>query len=102
MANYVIYKLRSDLNNYEIIQNIYEEIKELINKGNKHIVLDFEQVNSINSSAIGKLLFLNNLITSKNGKISFIRVNDNLKKLFNILLIDKLFDFYDKESEIID
>lgn len=102
MPNYIIYKLKSDLNNYEIIQNIYEEIKDLINKGSKHIVIDFETVNSINSSAIGKLLFLNNLITSKNGKISFIRVNENLKKLFNILLIDKLFDFYEKESEIID
>jgi|GEM_PF-6715726 anti-sigma B factor antagonist len=102
MPNYIVYKLKSDLNNYEIIQSIYEELKDLINKGNKHIVIDFENINSINSSAIGKLLFLNNLITSKNGKISFIRVNDNLKKLFNILLIDKLFDFYEKESEIID
>ena len=98
----IIYKVSGDLNSYEIIQNVYEDLKNYIQDDYTHLVISFEQVNAINSSAIGKILFLNNLISAKNGKISFIHLNENLKKLFKILLIDKLFKIYESEDEIED
>ncbi len=86
------YKFETDLTELEIIENVCSDIKRLIDSGENNILLDFKEVQAINSSAIGKLLFLNNLLEQNNGVMKFTNVNESLKSLFKTLLLDRAFE----------
>jgi len=92
LNDYTNYKFETDLTHLEIIENVCSDIKNIIDQGNKKILLDFQNVKAINSSAIGKLLFLNNLLEQNEGVMKFQNVNDSLKSLFTTLLLDKAFE----------
>ena len=56
------------------------------------VILDFEGVNFIGSSGIGKLLGFWNDISESGGKVRAINLSPEIKKLFGTVKLDKLFN----------
>ena len=54
--------------------------------------LDFDEVNFIGSSGIGKLLLFYKKFTAKGGKVSIINLNKEISALFKAIKLDKLFN----------
>ena len=72
-----------DLTNSEKLK---KEGKKLIEKDIKDIILDFKKVNELDSSAIGRILFLNKIAKEKNINFIIENVNsDYVKKVFEML-----------------
>jgi anti-anti-sigma factor len=60
-------------------------------KGEKHFVVDLEQAEYMDSSAMGMLLQLRDY-SDKGGAVSLVNGNDGIKEILRIANFDKLFD----------
>ena len=79
-----------DLTNSEEFK---KEGKKLIEKDIENIVLDFKKVNELDSSAIGRILFLNKITKDKNIKLIIENVNsDYVKKVFDMLDLGEIIE----------
>jgi anti-sigma B factor antagonist len=58
----------------------------------KEVCIDFDEVNFIGSSGIGKLLLFYKKFTSKGGKVQILNLNKEIKALFKAIKLDKLFN----------
>lgn len=62
------------------------------------IVIDLENVDFLDSSGLGALVGLARKKKSNNAVIKLARMNDRVKKVFEITQADTLFDIYDDVS----
>ncbi len=82
------------------IEQIGQTLYELVDKRDKKkLVLDFAKVQFLSSSALGVLLTLRKKSTANKGKIVICSIKADLRKVFKITSLDKLFEFYNTEEE---
>jgi anti-anti-sigma factor len=65
----------------------------------KLIILNFEDVIMIDSATIGYLFKIYKLSLEKNFKLKLVSLNEKILETLGIMGLDRLFDFYDNESD---
>lgn len=78
---------------------VKETINELIDSGHFNMVINLEGVRYIDSTGLGVLIGALKKVREKNGKIVLICTNPQIKKIFNITGLIKIFDIYKDEEE---
>lgn len=78
-----------DIPGAESLKKAFHQIAE---NNPKEVCIDFDEVNFIGSSGIGKLLLFYKKFTSKGGKVQIINLNKEIKALFKAIKLDKLFN----------
>jgi anti-sigma B factor antagonist len=77
-----------------------EKFKEIVFKeiesGSRNLIISFENVEYLDSSFLGALVAILKNLVPKNGKLSLIALNSDIKNLFELTRLDKIFDL--KES----
>lgn len=73
-------------------ESLKKTLNQIAEEGPKEVVIDFEEVNFIGSSGIGKLLLFYKNFTSKGAKVRITNVNKEIKALFKAIKLDKLFN----------
>lgn len=85
------------------IQKIADELYSLVDEKDKRkMVLDFSAVKFLSSQMLGVLLTLQKKIKALKGKVVFCALKPELKKVFQITGLDKLFEFYPDETKALD
>ncbi len=103
---------RTSQDNYELIvlegridQAESEELEtilsECIEEGKMDICIDLIDVKHICSSALGVLVAIKRKIKDHEGEIKLIIANDNLMKLFETTMLDKVFEIFESRRECI-
>lgn len=65
----------------------------------KKIVLDFSNVKFLSSAVLGLLIRISKKVYEKDGELVFCNISDNIKEIFKITKLIKIFDIYpDLES----
>jgi len=81
------------------IETIGEALYDLVdNRNKKKIILDFSKVRFLSSSALGMLITLRKKSTAIKGQLAICAMRDDLRRVFTISRLDKLFDFYENEE----
>jgi len=62
-----------------------KKVSEYIKPLNNHLIIDLSNVSHIASAGFGALMPIKNIQDSKGKKIVLIGLNDNVKKIFNLL-----------------
>lgn len=64
---------------------------------NEHrfIILDFTRVHHICSSALGVLVSFKRRLRNRDGELKLVINDEDLKQVFEITMLDKVFDIYD-------
>ncbi len=78
---------------------VKEKINELIEKGNYDLVINLEGVRYIDSTGLGVLIGALKRVREKDGSIKLVCTNPQIKKIFNITGLVKIFGIYDKEED---
>lgn len=60
-------------------------------EGVNEVLIDFNEVDSIGSSAIGALLLAHKEFSAKNINFNIININKEIRALFKIIKLDKIF-----------
>ncbi len=81
------------------VQQIGDQLNELIdNRAIRKLILDFSKVKFLSSSALGVLITLRNKSNEIKGKVVLCSLRPDLRKIFKITNLDKLFDFHENEE----
>lgn len=78
---------------------VKEIINELIEKGNYQLVINLEGVRYIDSTGLGVLIGALKKVREKNGAINLVCNNPQIKKIFNITGLVKIFGIFKTEEE---
>lgn len=82
------------------VQQIGEELYALIDQqARRKIVLDFEKVRFLSSSALGILITLRKKADQIKGRVVLCNLRDDLRKVFRITNLEKMFEFHDSEEK---
>lgn len=68
-----------------------KKIRELIDGGNLHLVVDFEQLDYISSAGLRGLLVTAKLLKAKKGQLRFANVTGTVKEVFDISGFNSIF-----------
>jgi len=101
---------RISVDNVEIIelkgridQDASEEfetlLQECVDENKLNICIDMINVKHLCSSALGVLVGVKRRITNNEGEIKLVIVSDNLMKLFQTTMLDKVFEIFDSKRE---
>ena len=73
-------------------QALKDEFLEIINSGEKKIIIDLSGTEMIDSSGIGLLISIrNSLVTDSGGEIELINLTDDIEQLFKVMRLDNHF-----------
>lgn len=82
------------------IQELGEELFSLVEKeGAKALVLNFTNVDFLSSAALNKLIMLNTKLKPTGGKMRLCGLKPEIKEVFVITKLTKVFDIKDDENE---
>lgn len=88
-----------------IDQEASEELESVLQKciaeKKYNICIDMINVKHICSSALGVLVAIKRKIKDKDGDIKLVIVNDNLLKLFQTTMLDKVFEIFESQRECV-
>ncbi|SDL30638.1 STAS domain-containing protein [Halarsenatibacter silvermanii] len=73
--------------------DLKEEFTELVENGQKNIVIDFERVRRIDSSGIGKILLFQKILKEEQGSLKITNINSEyVREVFEMVHLDELVD----------
>jgi anti-sigma B factor antagonist len=78
------------------IQQIGEEISRLVDeKPAPKLLISFDNVDHLSSSALGTLITINNKVRAKNGQLRLSNIDPQIYEVFVITKLNKLFEIHD-------
>lgn len=73
-------------------ESLKKTLNQIAEDNPAEVIIDFNEVNFIGSSGIGKLLLFYKKFTSKGGKVLIANLNKETAALFKAIKLDKLFN----------
>jgi anti-sigma B factor antagonist len=73
-------------------EQLKKSLTKVLESDSNEVIINFEEVNFIGSSGIGKLLLFYKNFTAKGGRITIINLNKEITMLFKAIKLDKLFN----------
>lgn len=83
----------------EASEELESLLEECIDNSKTNICIDMINVKHICSSALGVLVAIKRKIKDQEGDIKLVIANENLMKLFQTTMLDKVFEIYDSQRE---
>lgn len=79
-----------DFSNSQVLK---EELLKFLEKGYQKVIIDFSEVESIDSSGLGKILLFHKRIKEKNGELIIKNVKSSyIKNMFELIHLNKVID----------
>jgi len=79
-------------------REIREKIRELLESGNKDILLNLGDVSYVDSSGIGELVSSYTTVTNQGGQFKLLHLTKKIRELLAITKLLTVFDSYDDEE----
>ena len=76
-----------------------EVINGLVEKGKKNILINMQEVTTIDSSGIGELVGCYTSVTNKGGKLKLLHLPPKINDVLTVTQLITVFDVYESESE---
>ena len=77
-------------------KSLKEEMIPLLKEDYTEYTIDFNEVESIDSSGVGVLIAAQNDLKKKNAQLKVINVSDPILKMFKIMRLDRHFNVHSK------
>ena len=78
-----------------------DAIRDLISKGDKHILLSLGDVNYIDSSGLGELVSAFTTAKNQNADVKLLNLTKKVKDVLQVTKLYTVFDIYDDEAHAI-
>ncbi len=78
-----------------------QAIDEVVNRGSDKVLLNFNKVNFINSSGLGRLILAAKSIKKDDGQLKIAELSPDLKELFTFTRLDTKIPIFPSEQEAV-
>ncbi len=99
-GQYCVVRVEENLVNDPIANEFKQVIYDLMDKGEKFIAIDCEDMQFIGSSGIGKLLLAYKRITELGGKIAVVNLHPEMKDLFIAFKLQEFLNICDSLNDL--
>lgn len=86
---------------YESLDPIQQTFIQLVDEGKTRIVLDMEQVEYLDSFAVGFIMDMYRRVTNVGGKMKISGLQPRVKKVLAITRVDSVIDIYPEKGEAV-
>jgi anti-anti-sigma factor len=76
-----------------------QEISNLVDSGVDVVLIDFQDVTFMDSSGLGALVLALKTVRAAGGKLFICSVNEQIRMLFELTSMDRVFDIYPNREE---
>ncbi|BAY11218.1 STAS domain-containing protein [Calothrix sp. NIES-2098] len=80
-------------------QDLRQRLTELIEKGTKIVLIDFQDVTFMDSSGLGALVLAFKTLRAANSRLVLCSINEQVRILFELTSMDKIFDIFSSQDE---
>lgn len=80
-------------------QELLEKLQQLIDAGEKNVLIHLREVERMNSSGLGILISAFTSFRNNGGQLVIVAPNDSVRKLMKITKLDSVFRILDTEEE---
>jgi anti-sigma B factor antagonist len=81
---------------------LHDKLHEVIEAGNKKVVIDLSKVDWMNSTGLGILISSYTTLRNNDGQLKLANVTDKIQSLLIITKLVTVFDSYDSVGEAVD
>jgi anti-sigma B factor antagonist len=81
---------------------LHDKLHEVIEAGNKKVVIDLAKVDWMNSTGLGILISSYTTLRNNEGELKLANVTDKIQSLLTITKLVTVFDSYDSVGEAVD
>ncbi len=97
--NVVIFDIEGEIKRSDITDvTLHQLVKEQLEVGNKHILLNFEKVEFIDSFGVGEILASYISTHNLGGKLKLARISKKLFLIFQVTMLTKVLDIHEEED----
>jgi anti-sigma B factor antagonist len=75
-----------------------QELYDLVAAGHRRVLLDFANVEFLNSTVLGKLITLHKKLRSADGELKLCSLQQQILDIFAITRLDRVFDIQEDET----
>ena len=94
----VIIDIGGDIRQYEVKGvSLYQHVRDQLNAGKRNILINFDNVDFIDSLGVGDLLSSYVSTNNLGGEIKLLKVAPKIHMIFQVTLMDRLFEFFEDE-----
>jgi anti-sigma B factor antagonist len=93
-----IVDLRGSINLGEASLTLRHTIRDLVESGRAKIILNFSEVNSMDSAGVGELAGAYVPVKSKGGELKFVNPTNKVHDMLKITQLDRVFEIYTDEQ----
>jgi stage II sporulation protein AA (anti-sigma F factor antagonist) len=93
-----IVELISELDRLSVL-SMKNQITELTKKRRKNFIINFSNIDHINSTVVGTLVGIRDTVRRRGGNLSLCCVNSNIRKTFDLIGASKILPIYDTEED---
>lgn len=97
----LVIRLRENRLDAGIINDFKSELAEFVANGNVNLIINLSDVDLIDSSGLGVLISALKAIGTR-GEIKLCELMKNVKSVFEVTRLNKVFAIYDSEKEALD
>lgn len=83
------------------IEDIRASFKQLIEDGERRVILDLAQTGQIDSAGLGELTMFFNQMRRVNGQLSLLHLTQRVESVLAVVKLTTVFDVYTTESEAV-
>lgn len=95
----VIFDIEGELKRTDIIDvTLHQLVKDELESGKKHILLNFEKVPFIDSFGVGEILASYISTHNLGGRLKLARISKKLFLIFQVTMLTKVLDIFDEEE----
>jgi anti-anti-sigma factor len=80
-------------------QDLRQRLTELVERGAKIVLVDFQDVTFMDSSGLGALVLAFKTLRSANSKLVLCSINEQVRILFELTSMDKVFEIFSNQDE---
>ncbi len=82
--------------------DIEKQIYNIINKeADKHLLLNLKEVEYMNSSMIGIIMSIKDILQERKKTVKFCNMNNAVRVVFEVLELEEMFEIFDSEEDAI-
>ena len=96
----VVVRPRERAINAAVVLDFKNQMIKLVEEGNADFVINLTDVEVIDSSGLGALVSVMKRV-GKNGEIKLSNARENIRSLFELTRLDKVFHFYHSEEDAV-
>ena len=96
VSDVVILDLKGRL--WVLDMSLREVIKNLLEKGSRHFVLNLSDLSYMDSSGLGQMLSIWTSIKNKAGHMTVLSPSERIQRLFEITRLGTVFEIFDNET----